>query len=295
MFLSIYHMTQYLYTEPVIMSHNALYLSPREISGRQFCRAHRLSVDPAPSSLSETYDAFGNKVTFFTVPEAHQSFEVTATSQVEIIPAPLPSLGETWEAARERIHDFRPQNGDAYAFAFESPMVSIESEVRAYASESFPSGQSLGAAVSDLTARIHRDFHYEKFATTISTPLSEVMRTRKGVCQDFAHLEIACLRSMGLAARYVSGYLLTSPPPGREKLKGADASHAWISVYSPGHEAGIAGWVDYDPTNNCIPTDQHITLAWGRDFGDVSPIKGVILGGGETVMKVSVDVENLNS
>ncbi len=157
-----------------------------------------------------------------------------------------------------------------------------------YARQSFQPGRRLLPALADLTARIRRDFTYDAKATTVTTPLAEVFASRRGVCQDFARIEIACLRGLDIPARYVSGYIETIPPPGRPRLVGADASHAWVSVYCPGR-----GWVDVDPTNNLLPTSSHVTLAWGRDFADVSPIRGVIFGGGEHTLKVSVDVMRL--
>jgi transglutaminase-like putative cysteine protease len=177
------------------------------------------------------------------------------------------------------------QTLQAYEFSFDSPYSKRNGALADYAAPSFTPQRPLLDAVLDLTGRIHADFQYDQRATTLATPLADVLAGRRGVCQDFAHLEIGCLRSMGLAARYVSGYLLTTPPPGGERVVGGDASHAWLSVYSPGY-----GWIDVDPTNNQLPGDRHITLAWGRDYGDVSPIKGVILGGRQQSVKVAVDV-----
>jgi transglutaminase-like putative cysteine protease len=174
---------------------------------------------------------------------------------------------------------------EAAGYAFESPYVTIVAEAAALAAPSFPAGRPLLEAVADLTRRIHADFTYDQRATTVSTPVSEVLANRRGVCQDFAHLQIACLRALGLPARYVSGYLSTTPPPGKPRLVGADASHAWLAVYVPG-----AGWVEFDPTNDVIPDDKHIVVAWGRDFGDVTPLRGVVMGGGSHSLRVSVDV-----
>jgi transglutaminase-like putative cysteine protease len=283
---AVSHRTRYSYSATVSISQNAVYLRPREIPGRQTCRVSRIEITPRPVSMREARDAFGNAVVFFTVREAHDVFEVHAESEVELLPFTPPSAPAPWEAARGRLRAAHGEDLDAYAFAFGSPFVSASAEMLDYARVSFASGRPLDDAVRDLTSRIHRDFQYDNTATTVATPLSEVMKDRRGVCQDFAHLEIGCLRSLGLAARYVSGYLLTTPPPGKTKLRGADASHAWISVYAPG-----AGWLDLDPTNDCAPSDQHITLAWGRDFGDVIPVKGAVHGGGEHEVRVSVDVE----
>jgi transglutaminase-like putative cysteine protease len=174
---------------------------------------------------------------------------------------------------------------EAYQFIFDSPYVTIWPAIRRFAAPSFSAGRPFLEAVQDLTERIYRTFTYDPTATSISTPLHDVLRHRRGVCQDFAHLEIACLRSQGLAARYVSGYLVTQPPPGQPRLRGADASHAWLSVYCPD-----LGWIEVDPTNNVFPGSGHIRVAFGRDYSDVSPIKGVVLGGGEHTLQVAVDV-----
>ncbi|HTF67752.1 MAG TPA: transglutaminase family protein, partial [Edaphobacter sp.] len=187
-------------------------------------------------------------------------------------------------------NDHTPAGLEAYQFVFESPRIRIRPEFAAYALQSFTPGRPLAEALLDLTARIHKDFRFDSKVTNVRTPTEEVFRKRRGVCQDFAHLQIACLRSLNLAARYVSGYLRTYPPPGRPRLVGADASHAWVSAYCPG-----IGWLDMDPTNNLVPSDGHVTLAWGRDYGDISPLRGLILGGGAHTLKVSVDMEPLDS
>jgi transglutaminase-like putative cysteine protease len=226
---------------------------------------------------------------YFSVQDIHQSLEVTAVSHVRVAPRPLAESRSSapWEKARRALRDDPdPEVREARQFVLESPFVSCSRAIRDYASESFPSGRALLEAVMDLTQRIYRDFTYDPHFTTLATPLSEVMGKRRGVCQDFAHLATACLRSLGLAARYVSGYLETLPPPGQAKLVGADASHAWIAVYLPGE-----GWAEFDPTNDCMAGERHITLAWGRDYGDVAPLKGVMSGGGSHTLKVAVDVE----
>jgi transglutaminase-like putative cysteine protease len=224
----------------------------------------------------------------FALEDGHQKLSITAISKVEVAePTAEMTYDDTpWEQVRERLAmDRSAAVLDAYQFTFASPHVPLLAELADYAAPSFPSGAPLTPSVLDLTRRIHADFVYDSTATTISTPLDEVLALRRGVCQDFAQLQIGCLRSLGLAARYVSGYLLTTPPPGRKKLRGADASHAWLSVYLPsGH------WLDVDPTNDLIPSDSHITLAWGRDYSDVCPIKGVFVGGGQHSMSVAVDV-----
>jgi transglutaminase-like putative cysteine protease len=281
------HTTTYAYSEPVTLSHDLVHITPRD-GPRQSCRQHQLLVTPHPAVTKGRTDFFGNHVTLFTIQEPHQKLTVTAHSVVQVMPTAAPELAATppWEQVRETLAADRSRQGlETYQFAFESPYIKTSRELADYTAPSFNPGCPMLEAVSDLTRRIHHDFRYDHTATTVATPLDDVFRLRRGVCQDFAHLQIGCLRSMGLAARYVSGYLLTHPPPGQQRLVGADASHAWLAVYCPG-----AGWIDFDPTNNQIPSEKHITLAWGRDYEDVSPIKGVILGGGNHSVGVSVDV-----
>lgn len=283
----IKHVTQYAYSETVPLCQNEVRLTPRA-SARQQCLAARLIVQPEPIAVARRTDYFGNLVSSFTVLEGHRQLSVTAQSTVELT-APQafdPASSPPWEAVRDLLaQPACDEHFDATQFLFDAPFVRRSEELAAYAAPSFPAGRPLVEAVLSLTGRIHREFTYDPTATTVSTPLDEVLRDRRGVCQDFAHLELGCLRSLGLAARYVSGYLLTDPPPGQPKLVGADASHAWVSVYCPGQ-----GWVDFDPTNDCIPALRHVTLAWGRDYDDVCPIKGVFVGGGGHAMHVAVDV-----
>jgi transglutaminase-like putative cysteine protease len=233
-------------------------------------------------------DYFGNQVHYLTLEEPHQELSVTATSLVELRERaiPAPSMTPAWETARDRLAAATDgESIEASQFVFESACIKRTSDVGAYAAPSFPAGRTLLAAALDLTQRIHREFTYKPGATSVHTSTSEVLAQRQGVCQDFAHLQISCFRSVGLAARYVSGYLLTDPPPGQSRLVGADASHAWVSVYFPG-----IGWLDFDPTNNQMPQLRHVTVAWGRDFADVSPIRGIFLGGGKHSVHVAVDV-----
>ena len=282
------HVTTYRYEEPASVCHNELRLTPRS-GGRQRTRRTQLRVDPTPSVLAPHVDFFGNQVHFVALHEPHRQLTVTAKSDVDVAPAEPPSATPPWEAVRDRLRSDRDAEVLAtYQFAFESPHVEIDPEVLAWAAGSFPPGRPLADAVLALTNRIHADFTYDPDATSVATPVTEVLRERRGVCQDFAHLEIACLRALGLAARYVSGYILTTPPEGATRLVGADASHAWLSVW-----LGDAGWLDVDPTNDLLPSDQHVTVAWGRDYGDVSPLRGVVLGGGEHTMTVAVDVSPL--
>ncbi len=282
----ISHTTVYSYSEMVPICHNEVHLTPRELV-RQKRLTHRLMVRPHPTTLDNQLDYFGNQVSFFTVEEGHEKLTVTASSKVRVIEAPPPAATETpWEAVRDRLAaDRSPPWLDAYQFVFDSPHILASEELADYAASSFPAGRPWLEAIVDLTARIHGEFKYDPTATTVNTPLDLVMKMRCGVCQDFAHLQIGCLRAIGLSARYISGYLVTESPVGQPRLIGADASHAWVSAFSPDH-----GWIDFDPTNNQIPAMQHITLAWGCDYSDVAPIKGVFIGGGKHAMTVSVDV-----
>jgi transglutaminase-like putative cysteine protease len=278
----VVHTTKYTYSEAVSVSHHLARVKPREFPGQE-CLAHQLQIDPAPAVVRSHRDYFGNTVTFFIVERAHSELTVRATSTVKVIsrPRPAPASTSSWEEAR----DFDALPLDALECLFDSASIAASDAIAGYAHPSFAPGRPLLEAVQDLMRRIHADFTFDPKATTVTTPLRDVLSLRRGVCQDFARLAIACLRSFGVAARYVSGYLETLPPPGAPRLAGVDASHAWLAVYCPG-----LGWVDADPTNNMFPTTTHVTLAWGRDYADVSPVRGVILGGGQHSLQVSVDV-----
>ncbi len=282
------HTTTYEYRDEVSVSHHVLRLRPRDLPNQQ-CLQHEVTIEPAPAVSAPHGDYFGNAVSFVTVEGAHRHLRITSRSLVNVTCPPRPAAVETpgWEAVRDFCRG--RQIGatlDASEFLFDSPMIPTDEGFAEYTRPSFPREQPILQAVLDLTRRIYADFKFDPTATTVATPLAEVFKRRRGVCQDFAHLEIACLRSIGLPARYVSGYLETQPPPGRARLAGADASHAWASFYAPG-----IGWIDVDPTNNVLPDTRHITVGWGRDFSDVSPVHGVILGTGDHTLKVSVDVE----
>ena len=283
----IVHKTTYKYKHPVSFGNHAVYLAPRS-EGHQRSESHELLVTPAPATRSERRDYFGNRIGLFTIQEPHEELAIESRSIVTVDgEAPSPGHSLAWdEAARLLPGEIAPASLDAFQFVFESPRIRPGSEFAAYAAASFPPGRPLVEALLDFTARIHSDFLFDSKATNVRTPPEEVLRERKGVCQDFAHLQIACLRSLNLPARYVSGYLRTYPPAGHPRLVGADASHAWVSVYCP-----EAGWLDVDPTNNMVPSQSHVTLAWGRDYGDVSPVRGVILGGRDHKVEVSVDLE----
>ena len=285
MLYDIRHKTTFNYEEVVSVSHHVLHLAPRR-HPHQTCFETETHVDPKPAVDSVGEDYFGNPIQHLTVQKPHKQLIVEAHSRVEVRPAAeelAPERSPPWETVRDQLAAYEAL--DAYELVFESPYVVGDHAVYGYTLESFTPGRPILAATMDLTGRIFREFKYRGGVSDVSTPVSEVFEMRQGVCQDFAHLMIACLRSLGLAARYVSGYLLTRPPEGKAKLVGADASHAWVSVF-----AGELGWVDFDPTNNVIPGIDHITFAWGRDYGDVSPINGFIVGGGAHQVSVSVDV-----
>lgn len=287
----VVHTTEYSYAQPVSLAHNETHLTPRDV-GRQSVLSHRLEIDPAPSAVGRREDFFGNAVTYFALETPHTHLRVTATTELELEAAAGQlhfQSSAPWEDTAARVRtELTRATLEARQYVLESPLVSVSPELERYAAKSFPAGRPLVEAVYDLMHRIHADFAYEPGATTVATPLAQVFEQRRGVCQDFAQLAIACLRAQGLPARYVSGYIETLPPPGQEKLVGSDASHAWFSVYDPD-----VGWLDFDPTNNQIPMDQHITTAWGRDYGDITPLKGVIFGGGAHSAKVAVDVLRL--
>jgi transglutaminase-like putative cysteine protease len=282
------HVSTYAYERSVDASYHMLRLTPRALPHQRVLRSEIVAA-PAPDSVSERTDYFGNAVRFLTMAEPHErlSIEMTATVEVAFPTPPDPDASPAWERAREALPP------DAVEFAQDSPFVPADG-VADYAAASFPPGRPILAGARDLTRRIHRDFAYDTEATDLATPVAEVVRLRRGVCQDFAHVELAALRSLGLAARYVSGYIRTghgTPLAGRQPgsaLTGADASHAWVSVFCPG-----SGWVDLDPTNDLVVGEDHIVLAWGRDYGDVSPVRGVILGGGEHKLEVAVEVRPL--
>jgi transglutaminase-like putative cysteine protease len=281
------HRTAYRYSEPVDRCRTEAHLRPRETE-RQHCVAHGVDVVPTPVTYTERLDYFGNPVCAFSVEGPFDELVVTSTSQVSIsVRSPLPESGPTWEQARDVLGSGLDDNIlDARQYCFDSPLVVATAALTDYAMPSFRPGRDLVHAVTDLTERIFLDFTYAPGFTTLATPLDDVLIHRRGVCQDFAHLAIGCLRSMGIAARYVSGYIETLPPPGEERLVGADASHAWASVYVPEW-----GWFDIDPTNDQLVGSRYITTAWGRDYSDVSPVKGIVYGGGGSqTLDVSVDV-----
>jgi transglutaminase-like putative cysteine protease len=287
MIYQVRHRTTYDYEDPVSVSHHILRLTPRN-TRTQTCRRSVISIIPRPPSTTWHTDYFDNRADAFTLLEPHDRLIVDAVSEIEMNALPLPDFAGSpqWASVRDSLaSDYTDEGLNAYQFVFDSTRVKARPELGEYAIESFPEGRPMLDAVMDLTSRIFHDFRFDTRATEVSTPVETFFEKRRGVCQDFSHLQIACLRSLGLPARYVSGYLRTRPPSGQPRLIGADASHAWCSVWSPGR-----GWVDFDPTNNCVPSDGHITVAWGRDYSDVSPIHGVLLGGARHTLDTGVDV-----
>jgi transglutaminase-like putative cysteine protease len=292
MIYKITHRTTYKYKYPVSVGNHVACLKPRSLPRHQSARSE-LQISPAPVTRTERVDFFGNRLCFFTIQEPHKELVVEARSQVTVEPDQTQNALSTlpWEEAAALLPiDKSPESREAYQFGFESPRIRIRPEFADYALESFTPRRPMPEALIDLTKRIHRDFRFDSKVTTVRTTPEEVFKKRRGVCQDFAHMQIACLRSLNLAARYVSGYLRTYPPPGKPRLIGADASHAWVSAYCPGY-----GWLDVDPTNDVVPSDGHVTVAWGRDYGDVSPLRGLVLGGGAHTLRVAVDMEPISS
>jgi transglutaminase-like putative cysteine protease len=285
--LRVVHRTTYGYAKPVTTSHHEIHLTPRD-GPSQVCLSHTVSITPTPGAVRERLDYFNNRACYFGIHETHRTLEVIAESEVRVKERPSSLLLDRtpWEDVRDVVaRNRRPESLEAYSFVFDSPYVRVGPELHALAAPSFAPGRPLLDAMVDLTRRIFSHFTYDPSATGVATPLSDVLCNRRGVCQDFAHIAIGCLRSMGLPGRYVSGYLLTSPPPGRPRLVGCDASHAWISTYLPN-----VGWIDFDPSNDMMPDEKHVVVAFGRDFGDVTPVQGVILGGGRHTVRVAVDV-----
>lgn len=288
----VLHETRYDYGSAVSLSQQQLHLSPRILDWQQV-EEQRIDITPVPTWRRDGRDAFGNPVTWVAFHAPHESLLIRSVMTVAVTPHLPAELEDSlpWEEVRDRLAydstDPRPVDLEATRFLFESPHVRVKHELAVYAADCFPPGRPVLAGAQALMAKIFREFTFDPEATTVSTPVLEVLENKRGVCQDFAHLMIACLRALGLAARYVSGYLLTRPPPGKPRLIGADASHAWVSVYAPDSDND---WVDFDPTNDLLPDTEHITLSFGRDFSDISPLRGIILGGGGTEPEVGVTV-----
>ncbi len=286
------HYTAYRYSEPVMLSHQQLHLAPRQLD-YQAIHAHEVVVKPAPTQRRQLTDPFGNPVTEIAIEAAHRSLDIIARSTVSVTERPTIEAAQTpaWETVRDALAyraAWQPPAAllEATQFLFESPYARVKRILRAYAENCFAPGQPVLSAAVALMAKIHGEFKFDAGATNVTTPVMKFFEQKRGVCQDFTHLMISCLRSTGLAARYVSGYLLTHPAPGKPRRVGADASHAWVALFIPGE-----GWVDLDPTNNLRPALEHVTVSWGRDFSDVTPLRGVINGGGEQTLEVKVTVE----
>lgn len=286
------HRTVYNYSEPVAVCHNQVLLTPRD-DPHQRCRWHSLLIKPRPVYTDRRRDNYGNHVHAFSVETSHRRLEVTASSRVQVLERELPDPASTtpWEEIAASVHEQTADDWlEACQFVFDSPAVHARPEMAQYAAATFTPERPVLEALIDFTSRLRREFEYDTKATHVGTSTDEAFRLRRGVCQDFAHVQIACLRSLGIPARYVSGYLRTIPPPGKSRLVGADQSHAWVSAW-----CGAAGWIDVDPTNAVVCSTDHVTLAWGRDYNDVCPIKGTFLGGGTHSLQVSVDVAPLDA
>ncbi|WP_338800658.1 transglutaminase family protein [Pseudomonas sp. RSB 5.4] len=286
----IFHDTCYHYDSPVSLAQQLAHLWPRECTWQR-CTEQQLLISPEPTTRRDELDVFGNPLTRLAFERPHDELQVNARLTVEVLARPLAdfNLSPAWEQTRNALtYSSLPLSAEmleACRYRFQSPYVHLKRSFVEFSESCFPPGRPLLLGVQALMQKIFSEFTFDAEATQVATPLVEVLERRRGVCQDFAHLMLACVRSRGLAARYISGYLLTQPPPGQPRLIGADASHAWVSVFCP-----VLGWVDFDPTNNVQPALEHITLAWGRDFSDVSPLRGVILGGGSHDPEVRVTV-----
>lgn len=289
----VIHTTSYRYSQTVNQCLNMAYVLPRNTL-RQKCIESSFDVTPFPATTTQRRDYYGNRVCHFSIEMPHQSLQVTAKSIVDVTPDdadPGLEIGLTCGQVRQRLMQSAARDDLlAREFILPSPLVDLDDRLREYGQPSFADDRPLLSAVRELTQRIYRDFEYDPLFSDVTTPLQEVFEHRRGVCQDFAHLAIACVRANGFPARYISGYLETLPPPGQQKLVGSDASHAWFAVYSPGE-----GWFEFDPTNDKLAGHQHILTAWGRDYADVPPLRGVLYGGGKTPkLKVAVDVNRLD-
>ncbi|MFL8987596.1 transglutaminase family protein [Pseudomonas sp. QLc11A] len=286
----IFHDTHYHYDSPVSLAQQLAHLWPRPCAWQR-CTDRQLQISPQPTSRRDELDVFGNPLTRLAFERPHDELLVNASLTIEVLPRPVLDFSKSaaWEHTRSALtyssQPLSPELLEACRYRFESPYVHLKKNFVEFSQSCFPPGRPLLLGVQALMEKIFSEFTFDAEATQVATPLVEVLERRRGVCQDFAHLMLACVRSRGLAARYISGYLLTQPPPGQPRLIGADASHAWVSVFCP-----VSGWVDFDPTNNVQPALEHITLAWGRDFSDVSPLRGVILGGGNHDPEVRVTV-----
>ena len=284
----ITHTTTYDYKSPVHVCHNLVLQTPRE-DGFLRSLKHKIQVSPKPDTFNHRRDFFGNQLVAFSVEQSHRQLVVTARSKISLSAKPEPLVEQipSWQQLTQAIRQQQdPRWLEASAYLYDSPRIHRDHQFAEYAKPSFTTDRPIVEAVLDLTKRINCDFVYDPVATKVHTSPQEAFQLRRGVCQDFAHVQIACLRSLGVPVRYVSGYLRTMPPPGKPRMVGADQSHAWLSAYC----GGQVGWIEFDPTNKCICSLNHIPVAWGRDYDDVAPLRGVFLGGGQHTIKVSVDV-----
>ncbi|MBS2036689.1 transglutaminase family protein [bacterium] len=270
------HQTDYQYAEEVSLSQTLLTCQPRNTE-RQHCLSSETWIEPSPTFWERRRDSLGNWISYFSLEELHRRLTIVCRSLVEVRPASEPISSCGWE-------EVRLEDPSLHQFLYPTPSTTCD-QCRDFAALSFQPGRDCLEALRELNTRIYKEFGYRPGSTDISTPIAQVLEHRSGVCQDFAHLMVCCARHFGLPARYVSGYLLTTPPPGQPRLVGADASHAWASIWLPG-----PGWVDFDPTNNCLCGEQHVVVAWGRDYQEVAPVRGVVLGGGRQSIQVAVDV-----
>ncbi|QGJ70588.1 Cysteine protease [Planctomycetales bacterium 10988] len=287
MLYEVRHITTYEYKASVSSCHNLAHLRPRNMPNQQVSR-FRLKITPEPSRKLSRLDYYGNETHYAAVQYPHSELTFEAESRVNVVKPEMadPKTTPPWEDVRRlpgQVNPIYPY--DILDFTFASPLITLEPEALEYAKQTFTPRRPLLEGVIELTSRIHKDFQYKPGATTVSSTIKEIFSKRLGVCQDFAHLEIACLRSLGLPARYVSGYLRTIPPPGQPRLQGADASHAWVAVFCPG-----TGWIAIDPTNDVLTATDHITVGWGRDYADVAPVTGAFIGGNSSIVRVGVDV-----
>ncbi len=292
MIYQVCHRTSYAYASPVDLGTHMLHLQPRALPWQRVISS-RLTADPEPAAIRAGTDCYGNHVAWMFLDSPHPSLEVTLEACVEVTPPAIPVAGQTSDWAAVSAAAFAGGQGcfEAAEFLFDSQHAPASAEARDYAAPSFPPGRPVLEGVIDLNTRIGRDFTFRGGVTGIDTTVAQVLKQRAGVCQDFSHLMIAGLRALGLPARYVSGYIRTKPPPGQARRRGCDQSHAWVGCWTgPEH-----GWVDIDPTNSILIRDEHVVLGWGRDFSDVSPLYGIILGGGKHKLTVSVDLEAVES
>ena len=291
----ITHRTRYSYSSPVAICQNQLRMMPRSHASTYNsveCEFATATISPEPSVLCEHNDYFGNRIVSFAIETLHEELVVTARSEVLVRYATIDATDVAWSCVRDAVRLSKDSGWyEAQEFSHDSPRIRRSHQFAEYASKSFPDGRDILDATLELTRRIHDDFRYDTSATHVDTKPEDSFRRRAGVCQDFAHVQIACLRSIGIPARYVSGYLRTVPPEGQARLIGADESHAWLACYC----GETLGWIEFDPTNACLANCSHVPICIGRDYSEVSPMRGVVLGGGTTNLEVNVDVEPLDT